>query len=51
MYAIEVMSVNTAEPRSVMCDGNQWSMEKSVDYGLVVEQSVVEAVEWSRIEK
>ena len=47
----EVMSVNTVELKSMMCNGNWWNMEKSVDCGLVVEQRVVEAVEQSGLEK
>ena len=47
----EVTSVNTAKPKSAMCDGDWWNTENSVDCGLVVEQRVVGAVEQSRIEK
>ena len=47
----EVTSVHTAEPKSVICDSNQWNTEKSVDCELVVERGVAEAVEWSGIEK
>ena len=47
----EVTFANTVELRSVMCDSNQQNTEKSVDHGSVMEQSVAEAVEWSRIEK
>ena len=35
----EVMSVNTAEPRSAMCNSNQRNTEKSVDCELVMEQN------------
>ena len=47
----EVMSVNTAEPKSAMCDSDWWNMEKSVDCGSVVEWSVLEVTEGSRIGK
>ena len=44
----EVMSVNTVELRSVMHNSNQQNTGKSVDRGLVMEQSVVE---WSGMGK
>ena len=47
----EVMSVNTAEPRCAMRNGNQRNTGKSVDCGLVTEQSVAGAVERSGIKK
>ena len=47
----EVMSVNTAELRSTMRDGDQRSTGKSVDHGLVMEQSVAETAEQSRMGK
>ena len=47
----EVTSVNTAEPRSTMCDGDQQNTGKSVDRGSVMEQSVAETAEWSGMGK
>ena len=47
----EVTSVNTAEPRSAMRDGNQQNTGKLVDCGLVMEWSVVETVERSGMGK
>ena len=47
----EVMSVNTAEPRCMMRDGDRQNTGKLVDRGLVTEQSVVGAVEQSSIKK
>ena len=47
----EVMSVNTAEPRSAMHDGDQRNTGKSVDRGSVMEQSVAGAAERSGIKK
>ena len=47
----EVMSVNTAEPRCVMRDGDRRNTGKSVDRGPVTEQSVAGAVERSGIRK
>ena len=47
----EVMSVNTAELRSVMHDGDQRNTGKSVDCGSVMERSVAGAAEWSGIKK
>ena len=47
----EVMSVNTAEPRCAMCDGDRRNTGKSVDRGLVMEQSVAGAAERSGIKK
>ena len=47
----EVMSVNTAEPRSAICDGDQQNTGKSVDRGLVMERSVVETAERSGMGK
>ena len=47
----EVTSVNTAEPRSAMCDGNQRNTGKSVDRGSVMERSVAGAAEWSGMKK
>ena len=47
----EVMSVNTAEPRCAMRDGDQRNTGKSVDHGLVMEQSVAGAAERSGIKK
>ena len=46
----EVTSVNTAELKSMMRDGDQQNMEKLVDCQLVVEQSVREVAEQSRVE-
>ena len=47
----EVTSVNTVELKSMMHDSDQQNMEKSVDCGSVVEWRVVEAAEWSGLEK
>ena len=47
----EVMSVNTAELKSTMCNGNRQNTEKLVDHGSVVEQRVAGAAEQSRLEK
>ena len=47
----EVTSVNTAELRSAMCDGNQRNTGKSVDCGSVMERSVAETAEQSRMGK
>ena len=47
----EVMSVNTAEPRSTMRDGDRRNTGKLVDHGLVMEWSVAGAAEWSGIKK
>ena len=47
----EVMSVNTTEPRSVMCDGNRRNTGKLVDRGSVMEWSVAGAAEQSGIKK
>ena len=47
----EVTSVNTAEPRSAMRDGNQRNTGKSVDRGSVMERSVVGVAERSGIKK
>ena len=47
----EVMSVNTAELRCVMHNGNQRNTGKSVDRGSVMEQSVAGAAERSGIKK
>ena len=47
----EVTSVNTAEPRSMMHDGDQRNTGKSVDRGLVMEWSVAGAAERSGIKK
>ena len=47
----EVTSVDTAEPKSVMHDGDRQNMEKSVDCGSVVERRVVGAAERSGLEK
>ena len=47
----EVMSVDTAEPKSAMRDGNQQNTEKLVDCGLVVERRVAGAAEQSGLEK
>ena len=47
----EVMSVDTAELKSTMCNSDQRNMEKSVDHGLVVEQRVAGAAERSGLEK
>ena len=47
----EVTSVNTAEPRSVMRDGDRQNTGKLVDCGSVMEWSVAGAVERSGIKK
>ena len=47
----EVTSVNTAEPRSAMRNGDQRNTGKSVDHGLVMERSVAGAAERSGIRK
>ena len=47
----EVMSVNTVELKSTMCNSDQQNMEKSVDHGSVVERRVVGAAERSGLEK
>ena len=47
----EVTSVNTAEPRSAMRNGDQQNTGKSVDHGSVMEQSVAGAAERSGIKK
>ena len=47
----EVTSVDTAEPKSVMRDGDRQNTEKSVDCGSVVERRVVGAAERSGLEK
>ena len=47
----EVMSVNTAEPRSTMRDGDRQNTGKSVDRGSVMERSVAGAAEQSGIKK
>ena len=47
----EVTSVDTAEPRGMMRDGNRQNTGKSVDRGLVMEQSVAETVEQSGMGK
>ena len=47
----EVTSVNTAELRSAMHDGNQRNTGKSVDHGSVMERSVVGVAEQSSIKK
>ena len=47
----EVMSVNTAELRCAMHDGDQRNTGKSVDCGSVTERSVAGAAEWSGIKK
>ena len=47
----EVTSVNTVEPRSTMHDGDRQKTGKSVDCGLVMEQSVAGVVERSGIKK
>ena len=47
----EVMSVNTAEPRSAMRDSDQQNTGKSVDRGSVMEWSVAGAAEQSGIKK
>ena len=47
----EVTSVDTAEPKSAMRDGDRRNTEKSVGCGSVVEQRVAGAAEWSSLEK
>ena len=47
----EVTSVNTAEPRSVMRNGDQRNTGKLVDRGSVMERSVAGAAERSGIKK
>ena len=47
----EVTSVNTAEPRSTMHDGDQQNTGKLVDCGSVMEWSVAGAAEWSSMKK
>ena len=47
----EVTSVNTAELRGAMRDGNQQNTGKSVDHGSVMERSVAGAAEQSGIKK
>ena len=47
----EVTSVNTAEPRSAMRDGDRRNTGKSVDRELVMERSVAGAAERSGIKK
>ena len=47
----EVTSVDTAELKSTMRNGNQRNTEKSVDCGLVVEWRVAGAAEQSGLEK
>ena len=47
----EVTSVDTAELKSAMHNGDQRNMEKLVDRGSVVEQRVAGAAERSRLEK
>ena len=47
----EVMSVNTAELRCAMRDGDRRNTGKLVDHGLVMERSVAGAVEQSGIRK
>ena len=47
----EVTSVNTAEPRSAMHNGDRRNTGKSVDHGSVMEQSVAGAAERSGIKK
>ena len=47
----EVMSVNTAELRCAMRDGDRQNTGKSVDRGSVTERSVAGAAEWSGIRK
>ena len=47
----EVTSVNTAELRSMMRNGDRRNTGKSVDCGSVMEQSVVGAADWSSIRK
>ena len=47
----EVTSVNTAEPRSAMRNGDRQNTGKSVDRGSVMERSVAGAAEQSSIKK
>ena len=47
----EVMSVDTAELKSMMRDSNQRNTEKSVDCGSVVERRVAGVAERSGLEK
>ena len=47
----EVTSVNTAELRSAMHNSDQQNTGKSVDRGSVMEQSVAETAEWSKMGK
>ena len=47
----EVTSVNTAEPRSAMRDGDRQNTGKSVDRGSVMERSVAGVAERSGIKK
>ena len=47
----EVTSVNTAEPRSAMHNGDRRNTGKSVDRGSVMERSVAGAAERSGIKK
>ena len=47
----EVTSVDTAELRGAMRNSNQRNTGKSVDHGLVMEWSVVETAERSRMGK
>ena len=47
----EVTSVNMAEPRSTMRDGDQRNTGKSVDHGSVMEWSVAGVAERSGIKK
>ena len=47
----EVTSVNTAEPRSAMRNGDRRNTGKSVDRGSVMEQSVAGAAERSSMKK
>ena len=47
----EVMSINTAEPRCAMRDGDRRNTGKSVDRGSVTERSVAGAAERSGIRK
>ena len=47
----EVTSVNTAEPRSAMRDGDRRNTGKSLDRGSVMERSVAGAAERSGIKE
>ena len=47
----EVTSVNTAEPRSAMCNSNRQNTGKLVDHGSVMEWSVAETAEQSGMGK